>query len=183
MKQKRITEAQAAATKIGAKSITFLNFKDGELGNKHIAYMEKKLSKEVTKYNADSIITFEPMGFSGHLDHIAVTTAAIQTYNRLPQVRMLHLFGITHEQRRLLAPYFVPIPPGYSKNSYGLIVDVSSVWNLKKESIAQYSSQSGDRDFWEPMLEGYHKHEHFIVQTKDTFSGWAGLVDQTVKTD
>lgn len=181
MKRTRVSEAQAAAEKIGAKSITFLNFKDGGLGNKHIADIEKKMRKEVTTYNISSIITFEPMGFSGHLDHIAVTTAAIQSYNRVRQIRALHLFGITHEQRNLLPRYFIPIPPGYSKESYGLIVDVSTVWAQKKAAIAQYISQSGDIKFWEPMLEGYDKHEHFIVQAKDKFTGWPEIASHIMR--
>ncbi len=182
MKRTRVSEAQAAAEKIGAKSITFLDFKDGGLGNKHLADLAKKMRKEVITYDISSIVTFEPMGFSGHLDHIAVTTAAIQTYNTIRQIRALHLFGITHEQRNLLSPYFIPVPPGYSKESYGLIVDVSTVWAQKKAAIAQYSSQSGDRDFWEPMLEGYDKHEHFIVQAKDQFNGWPEIASHIMKT-
>ena len=163
LQELRMIEARTAADIIGAKTVSFLDFPDGFIGNEHIQKMTSILEREIYQKQANTLITFEPRGFSGHLDHIAVTTAVTSSFNRLSQIESVYYFGITDHQRALLPSYFIPIPPGYSRKAFDMVVDVSSVWETKKEAIAQYGSQQEDIAFWDAMLEGYHKHEHFIT--------------------
>ncbi len=69
----RKKELKNSAKKLGVKKVFFLEYKDGSLSNSLYHKIAEKIEDIVKEIKADTLLTFEPRGVSGHLDHIAVS--------------------------------------------------------------------------------------------------------------
>lgn len=79
----RSKELKEAADKLGVRSLTILDFKDGKLGEMSPGDIEDALVKVLTDGQPDAVITHEPNGITNHPDHIKMcyaATFAFQTY-------------------------------------------------------------------------------------------------------
>jgi LmbE family N-acetylglucosaminyl deacetylase len=76
----REAELRAAASVLGAREVTFLDYIDGELDAADPAEAAAKIAAELRRVRPQVVITFGPDGAYGHPDHIAIsqlTLAAI----------------------------------------------------------------------------------------------------------
>lgn len=165
----RKQELVKAAVNLKASDIIHLDYSDGQLCNEIYKDLYSQLEKHIKDYHPVSLLTFEPRGFSGHIDHICVTSVIQHLYRRYTTIESLHLFAINQRQRRLLNDYFVYLPPGYHHRQINTVVDVASVWDQKQKAIESYQSQESDRKFWSTMLNQYKQHEHFISYYRSTY--------------
>ncbi len=171
LKDIRAEELEASAKVLGVKEVIFLDFKDGTLSNNLYHEVAQKLQELLEKIEPEILITLEPRGVSGHLDHIAVSFIATYVYKKMPSIKELWYFCLTQEAQKVtmkhLGDYFVYFPPGYKKEDISKTVDVSSVWEQKTSAMAKHESQRPDVKANLKICEELPKEENFIILTKD----------------
>jgi LmbE family N-acetylglucosaminyl deacetylase len=76
----REIELRAAATALGIREVSFLDYEDGRLDEADPAEVIGKIAAHIGRIKPQVVVTFGPDGAYGHPDHIAIcqfTTAAI----------------------------------------------------------------------------------------------------------
>lgn len=76
----REAELRAAAQTLGVGELHLLGYMDGEVDQANPAEIIGKLVGHIRRFRPQVVITFDPFGFYGHPDHIAIsqfTTAAL----------------------------------------------------------------------------------------------------------
>ena len=89
----REAELRAAATELGVREVSFLDYEDGTLDQAEPAEAIGKIASHLRRVRPHVVITFGPDGAYGHPDHIAVsqfTTAAIVAAADAHQVSKLY---------------------------------------------------------------------------------------------
>ena len=141
----REQEVRASAKIIGAKSISFLNFTDGELCNNLYGEIAKGIQHHVNTLQPSILMTWEPKGVTGHIDHIVVSLVCHFVFYKNPKVEKLMLYCLSQYQtQQFLNEYFIYRPPGYKPSEIDLVVDISEVWDQKIESIKCHKTQIKD---------------------------------------
>jgi LmbE family N-acetylglucosaminyl deacetylase len=86
----RLAEWHAAGALIGATSMHFLGYKDGELNNKNMIEASQRISdivrdiaKRATAETAIELMTNDLNGISGHIDHIVAARTACFVFDSL----------------------------------------------------------------------------------------------------
>jgi LmbE family N-acetylglucosaminyl deacetylase len=69
----RKNELVTAASILGIEKVDFLGFKDGELRQNIYHDLGKKIIEKIIEFDPQVVITYEPRGISGHLDHVAIS--------------------------------------------------------------------------------------------------------------
>jgi len=165
--EKRAKELREASAILGVKEVIFLGYQDGYLSNSVYHEIAAKITPYIVKFQPDRIITYEPRGISGHLDHIAMSMISSYLYIKNDCIRELHYMCIDEEQRRKGHDYFIYFPPGYPNNQISKRVDITPVLDKKIAAIKKHRSQLKDV---EAMLE-FHKNkrveECFIILKKE----------------
>ena len=162
----REKELRCSAQILGVKKVYFLGFADGTLSNSLYHRLAARIEQKLKLLKPQTVITFEPRGISGHIDHITVSLATTYIFYRLPFVQKLLYFCISEEERKLVKDYFIYFPPGYKKSDINQIVDVSDVWERKIQSMMCHKSQIGDAKRILKMRKMLPKKEHFLVIKK-----------------
>jgi LmbE family N-acetylglucosaminyl deacetylase len=72
----REAELNAAAQVLGLKQVSFLGYLDGELDQADSAEVIARLSFHIRKIRPQVVVTFDPFGYYGHPDHIAISQFA-----------------------------------------------------------------------------------------------------------
>lgn len=76
----REAELRAAATELGVKEVSFLDYRDAELDQADPAEVIGRIVRHIRRLQPDVVVTFGPDGAYGHPDHIAISqfaTAAV----------------------------------------------------------------------------------------------------------
>ena len=146
----RKKELLNASSVLGISDVTFLNLPDGELCNNIYKEMIHGIKNAVIKYAPDIIITIEPNGWTGHIDHMAISMAARSVFDNTQNIKELWFFCFSSSQRAKVEPYFmthdnekvqIHFPRGYEPNEISLALDISSVLNKKIKAIDCHISQ------------------------------------------
>ncbi len=141
----RENEARKSAMILGATSVEFLDFIDGNLCNNLYQNLEKQIADRVQKLNATTMMTWEPKGVTGHIDHMVVSMVCHHIFHKSDSVKKLMLYCLSkYQTMSFLEGYFVYRPPGYDPKDIDLVVDVSDVWEQKLEAIKCHKSQIKD---------------------------------------
>lgn len=159
----RARELQNSAQVLGVKQVFFLGFRDGLLSNKIYHKIADKIKKKLEILKPELVLTFEPRGVSGHIDHAAISLITTYVFYQLQFIKELLYWCISTKHRALIKDYFIYFPPGYSRSQIDKVVDVSSVWNKKIQAIMCHKSQQKDIEtIVLPMLEKLPKEEYFL---------------------
>ncbi|MCX6733109.1 MAG: PIG-L family deacetylase [Candidatus Roizmanbacteria bacterium] len=164
--EKRVIELQEASAILGVKEVIFLGYEDGRLSNSVYHEIADKITVYVNKLQPDRIITYEPRGISGHLDHIAMSMISSFIYIKNECIRELHYLCLDEKQRGQGQEYFIYFPPGYSDSEITKRVDIIPVLDKKIAAIKKHSSQIKDV---EQMLKRHKDNrieECFIILKK-----------------
>jgi len=163
----REEELEASAKELGIKDVLFLNFKDGTLSNNLYHQVAEKLQEQLEKIDPEILITLEPHGVSGHLDHIAVSFITTYVFKKLSSAKELWYYCLTEQAQLVstkhLGDYFVYFPPGYKKEAISKTIDVSAFWKKKASAMKQHESQKPDVEANLKSLEELPKEENFII--------------------
>lgn len=166
----REDELRASAAVLGVKQVMFLGEIDGEISNSRYHEVAHKIINILEDIQPEILITFEPRGITGHIDHIGLSFIATYVFFHQQSAVKLMYACMPEEQRAhvsKLPEYFIYFPPGYKKGDVDEVVDVSSVWEKKIAAIKSHASQKKDiESFMLPMFENSPKEEYFLIVRK-----------------
>lgn len=160
--QVRKQELRESAKILGIKKLYFLDFKDGDLSNNLYHQVTQAIQEKLEAHKPEIIITFEPRGISGHIDHVAVSMTTSFLFQKLPFIKQLWYYCIDTRQRRMIADYFIYFPPGYRRSEINKTIDISGVWDKKVAAIKAHASQSKDGERILLRLSRLPKKEYFL---------------------
>lgn len=164
----RREELEHSATILGIKEVFFLGYGDGTLSNNLYHEVAEKIEKILQKLQPEIILTMEPRGVSGHLDHMAVSMITSFVFEKLSFVTELWYYVLTAKARDLYPDYFIYFPPGYAASEIDKVLDISSVWEKKEKAMQAHTSQKHDIDRLLGIFLQLPKEEHFLLLTKNT---------------
>jgi LmbE family N-acetylglucosaminyl deacetylase len=75
--QAREDELRRASTKLGAASVTLLNYPDGHLADVGTTRLAAHVANLIALHQPDGLLVFDDTGVTGHPDHRAATRAAV----------------------------------------------------------------------------------------------------------
>lgn len=173
----RLDEWSRATELIGAKSTAPLHFPDGELSHgMHIAIgaaLHAEMHRIIESY-ADSIelsiITFDLLGLTGHLDHILAAYAATHQFYSLKNdtphnvtIGELWYYCLSEQQapNKEWTDYYMPI--GRDEQHINRTINVSSVLAQKYAIMDAHATQKHDADYWKALGDELISQEHFRV--------------------
>jgi len=162
----RERELLASAKILGVKKVFFLGFCDGQLSNSIYQPLAKKIEKILRRLKPETIITYEPRGISGHIDHIVVSMVSSFVFRKLPFIKKIMYICILEKFAKMNRDYFVYVPPGCTEAGIDLTVDVSSVWDQKVRAMFAHRSQIQDVKWMADVAEKFPKKEYFLVKRK-----------------
>lgn len=152
---------------LGAKKAEFLGFSDGGLCNNNYHQLAKAIEQKLNRYRPETVITFEPRGVSGHLDHAAVSLVTTFVVKKLKFVKRLLYFCELESTMKLLrqsfGEYFIYVPPGYSPGEIDLTINTETYWQQRLKAMACHKSQRGDSNRIVKTLKLLPKREHFLI--------------------
>lgn len=163
----REEELRRSARILGINDVFFLGFVDGTLSNNIYHKLVDKISLYVNKYKPTILLTYEHRGVSGHIDHVVVSFATSFVFEKYSFVKKIMYHCISTKHRSLIDKYFIYFPPGYLKKEVDEIIDVTSVFRLKKKAIYAHKSQLQDiGKHISPIVDRLGKEEWFITRSK-----------------
>lgn len=162
----RSKELQQSAEIIGATSVHFLGYKDGSLCNNLYHEIAQKIDDLCASLNVRLLITQEPRGVSGHLDHIALSMISTFVYEKRLSIETTWYYCITKEVRSSIPSYFIHFPDGYERRDIDLIVDISAVLPQKIAAIKYHASQINDVERILHRMPNFPKEECFLVRSR-----------------
>ncbi len=163
----RAQELDASAKILGVKTVTHLGFKDGGLNNNNYHKVTEEVKNILEKIKPDTLLTFDPNGVSGHLDHIAVSMETTYLFERLDFVKNLMYFCEPEGVKKIIGKdYFVYYPEGYNEKQVDWIIDVSDHMDKKISAINAHVSQRSDASMILTTFKPFLEKEYFRVLTK-----------------
>lgn len=164
--QIRSAELKKSAHIIGIKKVYFLGFIDGSLSNSLYHKLAKKIEYYLKKLKPEIVLTSEPRGVSGHIDHITVSMATSFVCQKMPFVKTILYHCLRYEDTLNEKKYFVYFPPGYKKEEIDKTVDISKVWEIKLKAMMAHRSQNKDAKRFLKNRIFAKKEEYFLVKEK-----------------
>lgn len=159
----RKEELRKSANILGIKEVFFLECKDGTLCNNIYFELADAISPILKKLTPWLVITLEPRGVSGHIDHMVVTMVTNFVCQKLSFVKEIWYNCLEAEVRSKVKNYYIYFPPGYTRSQIDKIIDVSTVWEQKCAAINQHVSQINDVENITKLINKSKKEEYFLV--------------------
>jgi LmbE family N-acetylglucosaminyl deacetylase len=164
----RRDELLESAKAMGIRQVDFLNFKDGALCNNNYHRLAHSIEAKLSLYRPETVMTFEPRGVSGHLDHVAVSLVTSFVCRKLGFVKKILYFCELESTMALLQKnfgnYFIFVPPGYKSTEIDLVINTQKYWRQRLRAMACHRSQRGDSNRIVKTLTLLPKREHFLVK-------------------
>jgi N-acetyl-1-D-myo-inositol-2-amino-2-deoxy-alpha-D-glucopyranoside deacetylase len=194
-------ELQEACKALGIHAPIFLGYKDSgrlertqhdntqALMNTDELAVEQKILEHMAVIQPDIMLTFDPHGVYGHIDHIKIHRAATSAfwsaskvmarppkrlfYTVMSSVRMKQMQNMreTSPLGKLDADLY-----GVSEDSFAVVTNVEKYLPQKQAAIAAHRSQVGPASSFAGLSEGEAKKmwEEFIVKETFTLGGLRG---------
>lgn len=162
----RKKELLSSADVLGVKGVFFLDFGDGTLSNNLYHKIAEKITEVLDQLQPQLLITLEPHGVSGHLDHIAVSMITSFVFEKVSYAKELWYYCVSKEETDLIPDYFIYFPPGYTQDQIDKIVYISSVWEQKVAAMRKHESQKKDVDAILAAGDRLPKEEYFLIKKK-----------------
>lgn len=164
----RRKELLASAEILGIKKVFFLGMRDGSLSHNQYHKIAEKVLKILRKLKPEILVTFEPRGVSGHIDHIVMSMVTSFVFPEIKSAKKLMKYCLNHERSTVMGKdYFIHFPLGYTEEEIDETVDISNVWKQKVEAMHKHLSQMADVDRILKRTSRMPKEEHFLVIEKD----------------
>lgn len=164
--ERRVQELRTSAKILGVKQVYFLGFKDGTLSNNLYHKLAEKIKLHFEKLNPEIVMTYEPHGISGHIDHIAVSfVAQFVLRDHKKSVKELWMYCLKKGREEFRNSYFVYFPKGYEADQIDKVMNVEDVWDLKVAAMHAHVSQIHDAKEVLRVAEKFPKEEYFLVKS------------------
>lgn len=160
----RAQELKCSAKILGIKKVYFLGFIDGTLSNNIYHKLAAKIKNHLQKLKPEIVITYEPQGVSGHIDHITTSMVTMFVVQNLKFVKEVWQVCRPDTIARTRRNYFVYFPPGYKKSEIDKVVNTKDFWNKKIEAMMCHQSQIKDIKMIMKMQSKFPKEEYFLVK-------------------
>ncbi|HKC14957.1 MAG TPA: PIG-L deacetylase family protein [Patescibacteria group bacterium] len=161
----RTEELKLSAKILGVKEVYFLGFKDGTLSNNLYPEIVKRIEVYLKKLKPEILLTFEPLGLSGHIDHIVISMVTMFVAGKSKFVKEVWQ-NCRLEAAERKQNYFVYMPPGYKKSQIHKTINVEDIWEQKIAAMRAHKSQFADFERIMEWLEKSPKEEYFLVIKK-----------------
>jgi len=164
LSQIRKKEVEKATVILGIKKVFFLNYQDGTLCNNLYHQIAEKIYQIIKAINASIILTYENLGVSGHLDHIAVSLICSYLYEKhSEQIKKIFYYCLLHSEKKSMKDYFIFWPHGYFKKEikYYLKID-RALLEKKIAAIKCHQSQKKDMEAVLKKVKSNPSFEYFI---------------------
>lgn len=162
----RAQELRNSAKILGIKEVYFLGFLDGTLSNNLYHKLASEIESILNELKPEIIITTEPNGVSGHIDHITVSMVTTYVFKKLPSAKTLMYYCIDEKAAAKMSKYFIYFPPGYKRSKVDKIVNIEKYWYLKQKAMYAHKSQKDDAKEVLDRIKGLPKEEYFLIKTK-----------------
>lgn len=162
----RENEMRKSCEILGVKEIHFLGYADGTVCNNLYHEIAEKIKKILDQLRPSDILTFEKLGVSGHIDHIAVSLISSFLFERTDYLKKIMYFCNPSGFEEHFKNYFVWFPPGYPRDQIDEVVDVNALWDTKVRAMREHKSQIHDIEMLLPILESFPHEENFLVARK-----------------
>jgi LmbE family N-acetylglucosaminyl deacetylase len=164
----RRMELLASANILGINKVYFLKYLDGSLNNAVYHRVAKDIQAVADQVKPERLITYEPRGISGHLDHIAVSMITSYIFRENKSIKELWYY--CQLDRRLMRSftnhYFIYFPPGYKREEIDEVVNVSGVYAKVVKAIRAHRSQNTDGERIIQARKLLPKEECFLVKKR-----------------
>lgn len=162
----RANELRESAKILGVKNVFFLGFVDGTLSNYIYHKLASIIEQKLKLLRPEILITTEPRGVSGHIDHITVSMVTSFVFAKLPFIKTLMYYCIDEKAAAKMANYFIYFPPGYKRSEVDKVIDVTKYWPQKREAMLAHKSQAKDANTVLGRMKDLPKEEYFFIKTK-----------------
>lgn len=161
----RQEELKNAGKILGIKKRYCLKFEDGTLNNNLYHTVASKIEKKLKQLKPDMLITFEPKGVSGHIDHIMVSMVTTYVFRKIKSIKTLMYYCIMDTRReKYLDDYFIYFPEGYKRKEIDEEIDTTTTFKTKIAAISAHKSQKEDADRIIKSLLKMPPKEYFLVR-------------------
>jgi LmbE family N-acetylglucosaminyl deacetylase len=162
-------ETRASARVLGIRSLTILDYMDGDLDKEDVDELADHVLQAIDRGGIDTIIGLGPLGLSRHADHIACHHATVRAVERA--TRELRLFYVAVEgewvkQLNIEGPEAEPTH----------YIDISDTLQLKLAALACHSSQEDSRQFFAGLAQAGQRVEWFH-RARPPYNGAAPATD------
>jgi len=151
---------------LGVTETFFLGYKDGTLSNNLYHEIASKIQKIVTDLKPEIILTFEPRGVTGHIDHMAVSMITTYVFEKTPVGKELWYYCNSEQMRASIKDYYIYWPPGYKKSEISKVLDIAPVWDTKIKAMHKHESQKHDIEMITERYKTLPKEENFLIVKK-----------------
>lgn len=184
-------ELQAACDALGIHAPIFLEYHDSgfpiEVGlenpraliNADLATLERELLPHIAQLEPDVIITFDPHGMYGHIDHVMVHRAAIAAFWSAGGITpsapkrlffpMRSIREVEHLKANVDSTTINSLEPkvyGVSEDSFAAQLGIEAYLEQKRAGLAAHRSQLGPESRIDEMIEvqaGRFTQERFVL--------------------
>lgn len=161
----REKEARKSAKILGIKKVEFLGFMDSELKQSNYHQLAGKIINKIESFKPEVVLTDEPRGVSGHLDHVAVSLTTTYAFLKTKIARKLYYYCLPEKwYSKRLQNYFIYFPEGYPEETITTRIDTSKYWPLKVRAMMAHQSQIKDVKAILKERSKLPKIEYFIRQ-------------------
>lgn len=141
----RKQELLSSAKILGIKKVYFLGFQDGSLSHNNYHKIAEKILTIIKGIKPEILITFEPRGVSGHIDHIVMSMVTSFIFPKIKSANKMMKYCLSRQNAEIMGKgYFIHFPTGYSDEEIDETIDISNVWEQKKQAMYQHASQMHD---------------------------------------
>jgi len=166
--KQRKKELLASAKMLGIKDVFFLGYQDGSLSHNVYHKISEKILKIVRKLKPEILITFEPRGVSGHIDHVVMSMITSFIFPEVKSAKKLMKYCLPVKNSLIMGKdYFIHFPRGYTDDEIDEIVDTSIVWDQKVAAMHQHVSQMHDVERILKRNKDLPRQENFLVIEKE----------------
>lgn len=160
----RANELRRSAKILGVKKVYFLGFKDGTLSNNLYHKLAAMIKAHLLKLRPSIVLTYEPLGVSGHIDHIVVSMVTMFVVKKLKFVKEIWQVCLPDYRAKQRQDYYICFSPGYKKSEIDKVVDIKDIWEKKMEAMMQHKSQFKDFQTVMNWTKNFPKEEYFLVK-------------------
>ena len=163
----REEELHQAGEVLGIKQIDCMGFPDGKICNNLYHTIGKKIEEKINEFQPQIILTFDKLGVSGHIDHMAMSMISTYVFIHSSIPKKLYYWCLPKRFTEEMPEYFIYFPEGYEDKVIPTTIDTSPYWDKKVDAMYRHKSQQHDIDMILSHFEKLPKEEYFLRRMKN----------------
>jgi LmbE family N-acetylglucosaminyl deacetylase len=143
----RAAELRTAAEILGIHEVILLGYEDRQLAEVKAEDIRCRLVGLIRRHRPDVVFTFDPNGFNGHPDHVAISRFTSDAVQAAADSRWCPAAGAAHSVRRLLwtAPVHIAelaaSPDPHALAGVDFLIDVAAWGEQKARALRAHRTQ------------------------------------------